>query len=129
MEQSILKSVKKNLGLEIDYTVFDSEIITYINTAFSTLNDLGVGSASGFSIEDDVAEWDDFLPPTTEKVKLSNTKTYVYLKVRLIFDPPTTSYAIKSFEDQLREIEWRLNVEREATDWVNPMPTVVTPDV
>lgn len=122
MEQSILKSVKKNLGLEVDYDVFDGEIITYTNTAFSTLNDLGVGPASGFSIEDDEAKWEDFLSPM-ETVILSNVKTYIYLRVRLLFDPPVTSYAIKAFDDQRTELEVRISMQRESTDWVDPMPT------
>jgi len=127
VEQSILKSVKKNLGLESDYEVFDGEIATYINTAFSTLNDLGVGPLSGFSIEDDEAVWDDFLSDM-DRVILNNVKTYIYLRVRLLFDPPTTSYAIKSFEDQLHELEWRMNVQRETTDWIDPMPSEVSGD-
>ncbi len=100
MEQSILKSVKKNLGLELDYDVFDHDVITFVNTAFSTLNQLGVGPTTGCIIEDDTSNWDDFVP-LTEKSLLSDAKTYIYLRVRLMFDPPTTSYAIKSFEDPM----------------------------
>lgn len=124
MEQSILKSVKKNLGLEQDYTVFDGEIVTYINTAFSTLNQLGIGAPTGFTIEDDSAVWGEFISPTLMAPMLSNVKTYIYLRVRLIFDPPVTSYALKSFEDQLHELEWRLSEMRESTDWIDPLLTL-----
>jgi len=122
MEPSILKSVQKNLGLEPTYTVFDSEIVMYINAAFSTLNQLGLGPDGGYSIEDDIDVWSDFAGTTPE---LSSIKTYIYLRVRLIFDPPATSYVLKSFEDQLRELEWRLNVLREGTQWADPLPVVI----
>lgn len=125
MENSILKSTKKILGLETEYTVFDLDIITHINTAFSTLNQLGVGPVDGFMIEDDTAEWADFLEDET---KINSVKTYVYLKVRLLFDPPTTSFAITAYEKQLSELEWRLNVHREDTQWVDPNPPEVVED-
>ncbi len=116
MERSILKSVKKNLGLEPDYDVFNGEIVMHINTAFSTLNQLGLGPSGGYAIEDDTSEWGEFGATITE---LSSIKTYIYLRVRLLFDPPSTSYALKSFEDQLKELEWRLNVLREGTQWAD----------
>lgn len=125
MEYSILKSVKKNLGLEPSYIVFDGEIIMHINTAFSTLSQLGLGPDGGYAIEDDASEWEEFIDTTTE---LSSVKTYVYLRVRLIFDPPTASYVLKSFEDQLKELEWRLNTLREGTQWADPNPVVVIAD-
>ncbi len=122
MEHSILKSVKKNLGLEPTYDVFDGEIIMHINAAFSTLSQLGLGPAGGYSIEDDTYAWEEFVNATNE---LSSVKNYVYLRVRLVFDPPTASYVLKSFEDQLKELEWRLNTLREATQWADPTPPVV----
>lgn len=122
MEESILKSTKKILGLNPDYTVFDLDIITHINAAFSTLNQLGLGPAEGFKIDDDNAEWGDFLEDET---KIESVKTYVYLKARLIFDPPATSYGITAFEKQILELEWRLNVHREDTQWVDPDPPLV----
>lgn len=124
MENSILKSTKKILGLDPEYTVFDLDIITHINSTFSTLTQLGVGPVDGFSIEDDSAEWADFI---NDDLKLNSVKTYVYLKVRLVFDTPTTSYLIAAFEKQISELEWRLNVNREDTDWVDPDPPVVIP--
>lgn len=122
MEQSILISTKKILGLAPDYTVFDLDIITHINTALTTLTQLGVGPAEGFMIEDDEAEWGDFL---SEDLMLNQAKTYVYLKVRLVFDPPVTSFAIAAFEKQIQEIEWRLSVHRENLEWEDPDPEEV----
>jgi hypothetical protein len=121
MEQSILNSTKKILGIAADYTVFDLDIITHINTAFSTLTQLGVGPADGFMIEDDSAQWTDFDPVDDDR-QYNAVKSYIYLRVRLLFDPPTTSYLITALEKQVQELEWRLNVYREDTDWVNPNP-------
>jgi hypothetical protein len=110
MEESILKSTKKILGLDAQYTPFDLDIITHINAAFSILDQLGVGPDGGFYIEDETALWSDYLVPPNQ---LNLIKTYVYLKVRILFDPPGTSFLLQSAEDQIREYEWRLNVFRE----------------
>jgi len=107
MSNSILTSTKKILGINEDYTVFDLDIMTHINSVFSTLHQLGVGPVEGFMIEDDIVEWDDF---TLGSLNLNAVKTYVYLRVRMLFDPPATSFAINSMEEQIRELEWRLNV-------------------
>lgn len=117
MEQSILTSTKKVLGISADYTAFDLDIITHINAAFSTLTQLGVGPADGFMVEDVDAEWYDY---TEDDIQLNTIKAYVFLKVRQLFDPPTTSYLIASMEKQIQEFEWRLNVNRETTEWVDP---------
>lgn len=119
METSILISTKKVLGIAAEYTAFDHDIITHINTAFSILTQLGVGPTGGFAIEDDSAVWSDFV--TDEEYNL--IKSYVYLRVRLLFDPPTTSYLISAYEKQIQEFEWRLNVYREDGAWVDPTPT------
>ena len=87
MEQSILISTKKILGIAEDYTVFDLDIITHINTAFSTLTQLGVGPADGFMIEDDSALWTDF-DPVDDNLNYNAVKSYVFLKVKVAFDPP-----------------------------------------
>jgi hypothetical protein len=122
MEESILKSTKKILGIHEDYTEFDLDIMTHINSAFSTLTQLGVGPVDGFAIEDDTVVWSAFV----EDLKTKNSvKTYVYLKVRMLFDPPTLSYVITALENQIRELEWRMNVDREQTEWADPMPVVV----
>lgn len=121
MEQSILTSTKKVLGISADYTVFDLDIITHINTAFSTLTQLGVGPAEGFMIEDAEDVWPDFI---VEDFQYNSVKSYVFLKVRQLFDPPQTSYLIAATEKQIQELEWRLNVHREETGWVNPNPPI-----
>jgi hypothetical protein len=110
MEESILKSTKKILGLEADYLAFDPDVITHINAAFSILDQLGVGPEGGFFIVDDSAVWADFIVPPNQ---LNLVKTYIYLKVRVLFDPPGTSFLLQSAQDQIREYEWRLNIFRE----------------
>lgn len=122
MIQSILTSTKKNLGLDASYTVFDEDILTHINSAFATLNQLGIGPEDGYAIEDASATWDAFFG---ENLKYSSIKTYVYLSVKLLFDPPSTSYYVTAIEKQKQELEWRLNVVREQTDWVDPEPEPV----
>lgn len=114
---SILTSTKKVLGIAEEYTAFDLDVITHINTAFSILTQLGVGPVEGFMIEDSSATWQNFL---ADDMQYNSVKTYVYLKVRQLFDPPTTSYLISAFNEQIRELEWRLNVHREETGWVDP---------
>jgi hypothetical protein len=120
METSILTSTKNVLGIAEDYTVFDLDIITHINTAFSTLTQLGVGPANGFMIEDEVAVWDDFIP--MDDFQYNSVKTYVFLRVRLLFDPPQTSYLIAATQKQIEELEWRLNIHREESGWTDPNP-------
>lgn len=124
MEQSILTSTKKILGMDASYTAFDLDILTAINSAFATLNQLGIGPTNGFAIEDAAALWTDFIASDS---RLNSVKTYVYLSVRLVFDPPSTSFAIEAFNKQKSELEWRLNVYREGTAWVDPYPPTPTP--
>jgi hypothetical protein len=120
MEASILTSTKKVLGIAEDYTAFDLDIITHINTAFSTLTQLGVGPPEGFMIEDATPVWADFI--TDGDLQYNSVRSYVFLRVRHLFDPPTTSYLITAAEKQIEELEWRLNVHREETGWVDPNP-------
>lgn len=113
MEDSILKSTKKILGLSEDYTIFDQDILTHINATFSILHQLGIGPSDGFYVEDAETEWAAFtLLPNTE-VSLALIRTYVPLKVKMVFDPPGTSYLIESMQKQIDQYEWRLNVARE----------------
>lgn len=114
---SILNDTKKILGVEPDYTAFDVDIITHINGVFSTINQLGIGPEFGFEIIDDAAEWEDFLGVDPDP-RLNSIKTYIYLRVRLLFDPPTTSFHIQAMENQIKEHEWRLNAYRESIEWV-----------
>lgn len=118
MAQSILTSVKKLLGLTEADTSFDIDVMLHINSVFSTLQQLGIGPVDGFMIEDATVTWDAFLG---NDPKLSAVKTYVYLRTRLLFDPPSTSYVIDSMNKQIQELEWRLNVQREEVSWVDPM--------
>lgn len=122
MEQSILKSTKQILGINPDDDSFDLDIITHINSAFFTLHQLGIGPVEGFAIDDDQAVWDDFI--TGDILKVNQAKTCVRLRVRLAFDPPATTFHLTALEKQLEECEWRLNVNREATEWVDPNPPV-----
>lgn len=119
MSDSILNSTKKILGLAEDYNVYDLDVITFINAAFGTLNQLGIGPEEGFAIEDETPTWDDFLGADK---RLNAVKQYVYLKVRLLFDPPDVGYLVTAFEKQIAEHEWRLNVVRESDAWIDPDP-------
>lgn len=108
MDESILVTIKKLLGITKDYKNFDTDIIAHINTVFTTLNQLGVGPEDGFMIEDDAAVWSDFIGDNT---KLNSVKTYIYLKVKLVFDPPLSSSVLESNKQTINELEWRLNTE------------------
>ena len=107
METSILTSIKKMLGVAEDYTEFDEDIITHINSVFLNLTQLGVGPEEGFMIEDDTSVWEDFID---NSIQLQAVKTYMYLKVKLLFDPPLSSSVTESFTRMIAELEWRLNV-------------------
>ena len=107
MTDSILQSTKKILGIDPDYDVWDLDIITHINSVFMTLQQLGVGPDDGFAIVDDSTTWHDYLGADKQ---LNSARTYMFLRIRLIFDPPGTSYLIESLRKQAEEIEWRLNV-------------------
>lgn len=107
MDTSILTSIKKMLGVAEDYTEFDEDIITHINSVFLNLTQLGVGPEEGFMIENDTAAWEDFID---DSIQLQAVKTYMYLKVKLLFDPPLSSSVTESFTRMIAELEWRLNV-------------------
>jgi len=133
MEESILKSTKKILNVGVDDNSFDLDIITHINSAFSHLLTLGIGPKAGFVILDDTATWADFLPapdpvPDNYLPILSAVKTNVALRVRLIFDPPQMSSVLTALQSTLEQSDWRLNILREETDWVDPDPPVVIVD-
>jgi hypothetical protein len=116
---SILDSAKKVLGVGPTDTSFDLDIVMHINTVFSVLNQLGIGPDAGYMIEDNTATWGAFIGTDP---RLNSVKTYVYLRVRLLFDPPTTSFVIDSLTKQIQELEWRLNVKREGESWTDPLP-------
>lgn len=112
MENSILKSVKDNLGVDKEDTVFDGELLTAINTAFFTLYQIGVGPDRPFVVNGNDECWDDFLNNIDE---LAMVKSYISLKTRLLFDPPTSSSLVSTINEQLAEYEWRLNVESDTS--------------
>lgn len=107
---SILTSVKKMLGPEEDYEHFDPDIIMHINSVFMILNQLGVGPKTMFRIEDKEATWSDFMP---EGEMLELVKSYMYLRVRMLFDPPQSSALMEAMNNQIKEFEWRLNIQVE----------------
>lgn len=121
MEDRILASTKKVLGVPEDYTAFDLDIMTHINTAFSVLTQIGVGPAEGFFIEDGDAVWSDFI---TDNITLNMVKTYVYLKSRILFDPPTTSFLIEALNKQIAEYETRISYRREDASWTTPVSSL-----
>lgn len=112
MTESILNTIKQMVGIEQDYDAFDMDLVVDINSAFYSLRQLGVGPTEGFTISDNVAKWSDFVE---DKSLLGLVKTYIYLKVRMLFDPPTNSFLTSSIEKQISEYEWRLNVAGERT--------------
>lgn len=118
---SILTSVKKVLNIDVSVTVFDQDILLFINTAFARLNQLGIGPDDGFMIEDAAAVWDDYLDGD---LRYNNVQTYIALSVRLLFDPPTTSYLLTSMQNQMEKFESLLSVLREGDKWTPP-PIVV----
>jgi hypothetical protein len=109
--ESILDSVKKMLGIDDEDVHFDGEIIIYINGALMFLNQLGIGQ--NLYISDRIKTWSELLGDRTD---LEAVKQYVYLRVRLIFDPPATGFATDAIERQIRELEWRINVQAEGVE-------------
>lgn len=95
------------LGITEEYTYFDDDIIMHINSALMILTQLGVGPEKGFTIQSKDAVWSDFV---SEEDNIEAIKTYVYLKVKLLFDPPLTNSVLDSMERLISELEWRLNV-------------------
>ena len=106
MIESILTSIKKLLGITEEYTHFDPDLIMHINTVFMTLNQLGVGPSNGYRIEDKNNTWDEFLEDSTN---FDGVKSYMHLKVKLLFDPPLNSAVMEAIKQQISELEWRLN--------------------
>lgn len=111
ISESILESTKKVLGLEPDYTAFDVDVTMHINSVFSILHQMGIGPSDGFAIEDDTPVWTDFL---SDVMPLNNVKSYVYLRVRMLFDPPATSFLLEAMNKQIDEFTWRISTYRES---------------
>lgn len=114
--ESILTSIKKMLQLPAEYnSAYDEDIIIHINSVFMILRQAGVGPAEGFFIEDDTMKWRDFI---ADPVECNAVKTYMYAKVRLIFDPPQSSAHIEMLKQTVKEFEWRLNFDSEVMDFI-----------
>lgn len=104
---SILTSIKKLIGIDESYEAFDDQLIMYINTVFMTLKQLGVGPTDGYFIEDAYDSWSDYLDGDDDKLR--SVRTYVGLKVKMMFDPPSSSIVADAMNNSIAELEWRLN--------------------
>ena len=113
MKESILDSVKLSLGIPVEYEHFDQQIMLHLNTVMAILPQLGVGPEEGFFVQDDSTTWGDLIGDTELAYKLLYVKSYVCLRVRLLFDPPSSSGAIDAMERQMRELEWRITVTKD----------------
>ena len=109
--ESILNSVKKMLGIDSSYTHFDSDLIMHINSVLMVLTQMGVGPSNGYSISGEYENWTDFMADVD---KMAAIKTYVYQKVRIIFDPPTSSAHMEALKNSIAEFEWRLHIAAES---------------
>lgn len=109
MTNSIFLTIKKMLGIAEEYHAFDLDIITNINSVFLSLNQLGVGPIKPYQISGEEETWDDFQIENP----IPGVQTYVYLKTRLLFDPPTNSFLVDNIQKQIAELEWRMNVQSE----------------
>lgn len=108
--ESILTSIKKLIGYDEEYTHFDQDIIIFINTTIATLRQIGIGPQEGFVIKDSSTTWSDYLGET---LLLETVKTYIHLKVKLVFDPPSSSFVLESIKEVIKECECRLNMTAE----------------
>ncbi len=124
MTESILDSVKKVIGFDPSYTVFDLDVLMHINSVFSDLSDLGIGPTGGYSITDSTSQWSAFIGSDET---LNRVKTYMFLRVKMIFDPPISGFAIDAMNKQIEQLEWRISVKREGTAWVDPNPPAPVP--
>ena len=120
LEQSILISTKKKLGLDKAYTDFDQDVIDYINSSFFRLYQLGLGPSVGFQVSGEDEVWDDFNEIDMAVPVLNAIKTYINLKVRLDFDPPGTPHHIQAIKEQITELEHTLLTERDLVTWMPP---------
>lgn len=125
-QDSILLTTKRSLGLEPDYTPYDGEIIIHINSVLANLNQLGIGPAGGLAITGTDETWDDFLVRVDELVadpRLNHCKSYMYMRVKMLFDPPGTGYVLTAYEKMIQEAEWRIMVAQD--DIIHPLPPPV----
>lgn len=121
LNESILTETKKLLGLDEDVTTFDLDVKMHVNSAFGTLSQLGLGPEGGFEVETTDQNWADFL---LTDLTLLPVKSYVYLRTKLLFDPPPNSWTMVAMKEQIQELEWRINMVRE-----DKIPIETVPDV
>ena len=114
LTDSILDSIKKLIGPGVEHNFFDSDLIMHINSAFMILNQVGVGPTIPFKIYDNTATWQDFIP---DRDNYQSIIDYVYLRCKLIFDPPSSSFVLSALKEQQQELEWRLNIMAETPTW------------
>lgn len=110
IDSSIRVTIKKMLGLDPSYEAFDVDVTVAINSALMTLCQIGVGPSSGFYVSSDSETWKDFIGTRND---LEGVKEYVYLKTKIMFDPPSNSFTLNAFNERIKELEWRLNVQVE----------------
>lgn len=129
MENSILTSTKKILGLAEDYTAFDHDITVHINSVFADLDHLGIGPTGGYAIDDDGAEeWDDYVTAGVPAPMLNSVRSYVFLRVKMLFDPANfTGAMLTAAQEQIQKFEWRLNSARESM--LHPLSEFVEEEV
>ena len=110
IQDSILETVKNLIGVASECADFDTNIMVHINSAIMTLRQIGIGPQNGFSVRDSSLTWIDYI----NDVNLyESVKDYIYLKVKIVFDPPTSSYVLEAMKEQIKELEWRLQTEKE----------------
>jgi hypothetical protein len=124
MAGSILTDTKKALGLADDYTAFDPDIIMHINSVISTLNQLGVGPPEGYAIASDTGTWTELIG---DEKRLNNVQSYLYLRVKMLFDPPSVGYVLTALEKMILEAEWRIMVAQDEILYPAPV-NVPDPD-
>ncbi len=112
INESILNSIKKLLNIPIEEKAFDADIIIHINSVISSLLQIGIGPKEGYRISDESDSWEDYIP---EQSNIEYIKTYIYLKVKMIFDPPLNGSVLQSLNETIRELEWRLHINYEST--------------
>ena len=120
---SILTSIKKVLMIDVADTSYDVDVMMHTNSALSTLTQMGIGPPAGILVEDASTTWDDFVSDN----RLNMLKSYVYLRVRLLFDPPSNPKVFSAMQTEISEYAWRLNVVREGDSWVDPTPPTPSP--
>lgn len=108
MEESILITIKKKLGLSKDYDAFDTDVITNINSSLMILGQLGVGQSTGFRITGPDETWSNFIG---DRIDLEGIKDFIYMKARIVFDPPSSAAALQALKEEVKELEFRLNVQ------------------